>query len=359
MKKLIKRVKNKGLQVIPGLPAPIERIDPPTKITNETIAEHREEVLSGARKYIYPLQHSKHKIVLISSALSILAVVVFLTGMVLSLYRFDTTSNFSYQVTRVLPFPIARTGKTLIAYENYLFELRRYIHYYENQQRLSFATESGQDQLKNYKNVALDTVINNAYAKILAEEQGVYVQSTEIDQMITVAKEQNRLGSTDQVFEDTLRDFFDWSIQDYRRSLADELLMQKLTVKLDPDTANKAKDIVSQLQAGADFKALALQYSEDESTRQVGGEFGQVDKGNRNVTPQTVDKLFKTAVNQVSEPIVVPYADGYALEIIKTLEINGDKAKGAHIILKLKDLNTVLNDRKEKQPYRLYLNPSK
>ena len=29
------------------------------RITNETVAEHREEVLSSARKYIYPLQHSR------------------------------------------------------------------------------------------------------------------------------------------------------------------------------------------------------------------------------------------------------------------------------------------------------------
>jgi len=33
------------------------------RITNETIAEHREEVLSSARKYIYPLQHSLQRIV--------------------------------------------------------------------------------------------------------------------------------------------------------------------------------------------------------------------------------------------------------------------------------------------------------
>ena len=33
------------------------------RITNETVIDHREEVLSSARKYIYPLQHSKHLVV--------------------------------------------------------------------------------------------------------------------------------------------------------------------------------------------------------------------------------------------------------------------------------------------------------
>ena len=36
------------------------------KITDDTLAEHRENVLSSARKYIYPLKHSKHRIVLVT-----------------------------------------------------------------------------------------------------------------------------------------------------------------------------------------------------------------------------------------------------------------------------------------------------
>ena len=55
------------------------------RITNETVAAHREEVLGSARKYIYPLQHSKHKIVLISTALFITAFIAFFTYTMLAL----------------------------------------------------------------------------------------------------------------------------------------------------------------------------------------------------------------------------------------------------------------------------------
>src|SRR2546423_961097 len=47
------------------------------RITNETVAEHREEVLSSARKYIYPLQHSKHRVVRISISLFIAVIILF------------------------------------------------------------------------------------------------------------------------------------------------------------------------------------------------------------------------------------------------------------------------------------------
>ncbi len=61
------------------------------RITNDNVAEHREEVLSGARKYIYPLQHSKHRIVILTTSLVIAAVLIFMTVSVLLLYRHQTT----------------------------------------------------------------------------------------------------------------------------------------------------------------------------------------------------------------------------------------------------------------------------
>src|SRR5882757_7659075 len=58
----------------PDEPPDLENVP---KITNETIAEHREDVLKGARKYKYPLQHSKHRIIIISTVLLCVAVVGF------------------------------------------------------------------------------------------------------------------------------------------------------------------------------------------------------------------------------------------------------------------------------------------
>ena len=64
------------------------------RITNDTVADHREEVLSSARKYIYPLQHSKHRIVVITTTLIIAAFVFFMGYSVVSLYRLDGTGLF-------------------------------------------------------------------------------------------------------------------------------------------------------------------------------------------------------------------------------------------------------------------------
>ncbi len=325
------------------------------RITNDNVAEHREVILSGARKYIYPLQHSKHRIVILSISLAIASVLVFATTTVFLLYRRQTSSGFMYQVTKVLPFPVARTGNTFVAYENYLFELRHYIHYYETQQQLSFETEAGQAQLASYKKRALDDVVNFAYTKILAEENGVTVSSEEIDEQIRIAREQKRLGSSEEIFEDVLRNYWNWSISDFRRSLSNELLVQKVTRALDATTENRAKQALAKLEAGAEFSEIVAEYSDEEITKETGGDFGEVDPTNRNVSQQTVDTLLRLSEGQYSGINVIPYENGYALEIVKNLEKKGSGARGAHIIFRLQDLAASLNDRKDSQPYRLYV----
>ncbi len=329
------------------------------QITNDNVAEHREDMLSGARKYIYPLQHSKHRIVLITASIFMSVVVIFSIFSVALLYHFQTTSNFMYQVSRIVPFPIARSGGTFIAYENYLFELRHYIHYYENQQQLSFETEAGQAQLNSYKQRAIDKVVNDAYIKLLAKELNISVSPSEVDTQIKIAKEQNRLGSSDEIFEDVLREYWDWSVSDFRRSLTSELLAQKVIRASDQDTENRAREALARLKTGEEFGAIALEYSDDLSTKESAGEFGEVNKSNRNVSQQTVDTLFNLPVGQISEVTIIPYGTGYALEIVKNLGVNGEQATGAHVVFQLKSLDDILNDRKEQKPYKLYLDPVK
>ena len=353
MKKKIKKIKEKRL-------AKKQDVENPAvpKITSENVAEHREDVLSGARKYIYPLQQSKHRIVILSTSLFVAAVLIFSIVSVVLLYRVETTSGFMYQVTKVIPFPVARTGGTLIAYENYLFELNHYIHYYENQQELSFESDAGKQQLASYKKRALDKVVNDAYVKIIAQEKGISVSDDEVAEHLRIARDQNRLGSSEDIFEDVLRDYWNWSIDDFRRSLKTELLAQKVIRALDTDTEDRATEALARLQAGEEFGVLAAEYSDDTVTKDSDGEFGLVNISNRNVSQQAVHTLFNLAEGQESGLTVVPYGTGYALAILKNIEFIDNEVRGAHIIFQLNSLDEVLNDRKEQSPYKLYVNPS-
>lgn len=322
------------------------------RITNETVAEHREDVLGSARKFIYPLQHSKHRIVLISIGLLIATLIAFFTYCTVALYRLKESSTFLYKVTQVVPFPIGRIGNDFIAYENYLFELQRYTHYYETQGKLDFSDPKNKEQLEQFKKQALNKVINDAYVKKIAKEHNITVSDSEVQDQIAIVRNQNRLGNSDKVFEDVLKDFWGWTIDDFKRSLKQEMLAQKVVASLDTETQEQAKNALAELKAGGDFAAMAKKYSDEETTKGNGGEYGfAIDRSSKDVNAKAVEALFKLKPGQYSDIVNT----GYELVIVKNIETNGDKIRGAQIVFRFKDIQDYLNDLKDKQHARVYV----
>lgn len=326
--------------------------EPVPRITSENIHEHRTEVISGAKKYVYPLKQSRHRIVIISLIIVVALFISFMTYTLLSLYKFQDTSKFTHQITKIIPFPVARVGNKFVPYENYLFELRHYIHYFENQQELDFSSQSGKDQLKEQKQRSLDQVINEAYIRKIAKDKGITVSSEEIDKQIELLRSQNRLGADSSIFEDVLRDFWGWSVDDFRRSIDNEILKNKVIQQLDPGVKEEANKALADIRAGQDFAAVAKQHSDDETTKEKGGELGfLISKSDRNIPPQTAEVLFNLKPGEVSEVIDL----GYGLEIIKNLGNEGEKIRAARIFFAYKDLDSYLNDFKEQKPARAFI----
>ena len=322
------------------------------RITNETMAAHRDEILGGARKYIYPLTRSKHRLVVISLSVFFVSLVIFFSYCTVALYKFRSNSGFLYRVTQVVPFPVARIGSEFVAYENYLFEVNRETYYYRTQQKLDPTSETGQQQLAEIKKQALEKVINDAYIKRLAREKGIKVSDQEVDSAIAVVRSQNRLGGSDKEFETVLKDFWNWSAEDFRRSLKQQLMTQKVASTLDSDAHARAEAAHGQLKAGKDFAELAKSSSEDPLTKQNGGEFGfAIEKTNRDISPKTVEALFKLKPGEYSAVVDV----GYGLEIVKNVERTGDKIRAARILFNFKDINSHLNDTKDKQKTHSYI----
>lgn len=322
------------------------------RITNETVAEHREEVLKKARKHIIPLAHSKHQVVLLTTGLFIAAVIAFFTYVTLALYKFQQSSTFLYRVTQVIPFPVAKTGDSFVAYENYLFELRHYTHYYESQQKLDFENAQGKQQLEEFQKQARQKVVDDALVRQLAKKHSVTVSDKEVNEQIDLVRSQNRLGENDQVFEDVLKDYWGWSVGDFKRSLHQQLLARKLVSKLDTEAEGRANAALAELNTGADFAAVAKKYSDDTTTKDNGGDYGiQISRTNRDLTAQTVDALFKLQPGQISGIINT----GYTLEIVKNLENTNDRVRGAHIAINLKDINSYLDPLKESQKTSIFI----
>ncbi len=300
------------------------------RITNETVAARRDEVLGSARKYIYPLQASKHRIVKWSVGIFVASVVGLFVFCCLELYKFQSTSSFIYGVTRVLPFPLAVIGnRYVVSYNTYLFELRHYMHYYQTQQPdTNFGTAPGKQQLAVLKQRSLDQVLKAAYVQRLAATNHVTVNDGEVDGAVALVRSQNRLGASDQVFRNVLGEFWGWSVEDFRRELKQELLEQKVVDKLDTKTHGRANQALAELQRGADFATLAKQVSDDATTRANGGDYGiAISRSNTGIAPQVVSQLFQLKRGNYSWIINT----GYSLEIVKLTDIQGNTVRAAHM----------------------------
>lgn len=328
---------------------PINLRDVP-KITDENITEHREEVLKGARKYIYPLQHSKHRIVIITLGITAATIVGFSIYCSLALYKYYQYNTFVYRITQVVPFPIARAGGSFVDYENYLFEIRHFTHYYQTQQPQN--NSGNASQIQQFRKQALNDVINNAYVKKLAGNYSISVSDKEVDARIAIVRNQNRLGGNNKVFTDVLRDYWGWSIADFKRSLKEQILAEKVIARLDTDTAKRAQSVLAQINSGADFTALAKEVSDDATSKPNGGDYGTpVSKDNPNLPPQVVDQLFKLQAGQVSGIIET----GLTLEIVKVNQNSGATVNAQHISFKLQDINVYIDQLKAKEPTRSFV----
>src|SRR5665213_2657171 len=332
--------------------------EPVPRITNENITEHREEVLKGARKYIYPLQHSKKRIVSVTLTLAAAAALTFLVYCSLALYHFYQYNIFLYRVTQVVPFPIAKADGNYVSYENYLFELRHYIHYYQSQQQLDFAS-SGKQQLYRFRQQALSNVLDQAYTKIIARQNGVGVSGPEIDSRIAEVRNQNRLGTNNKVFADVLRDYWGWSINDFKRILKQEILSEKVAAKLDTQTNQRAQSALTQLKSSTDFATLAKTASDDPAAPTTGGDFGfAITKSNPNVSPELIDAMFKLKPGEISGIVLAsPVISGAppSLQIVKVTQNDGKTVSALHIVFNLKPTSTYVNALKTKKPPHLYV----
>jgi parvulin-like peptidyl-prolyl isomerase len=188
--------------------------------------------------------------------------------------------------------------------------------------------------------------------KQLAKKNGVSVSRADVNDEIALLRAQNRLGSSDQVFEDVLREFWDWSVEDFRRELETQILAQKVVSKLDTETHARAESRLAQIKGGADFAQVAKEASDDISTKANGGDYGiPIDRSTREIPPQALDALLKLQPGQVSDIIETPTG----LEIVKVLDTNGGKLHAAHIVFKFQDIQKYLKPLKQEHKPSRYL----
>jgi hypothetical protein len=249
------------------------------RITNETVAEHRERVLAGGRKFKYPLQYTKHRVLIISIVIVVLTTVSFLGFGSWQLYGAQSTDKFIYSLTQFVPVPVAKVDGDWVRYSDYLMELRSAIHYLSTKEAVNFSSDDGKRQLDYQKRLALNKAIQNTYVSKLAGENKISVSGKEVDEFVKQQISSNRLGVNETVYRQVIRDYYDWSFDEYKNSIHDQLLRKKVMAKLDTDGRKRMEEIMTAVTTGGqDFASWAKAQSEDAISKSQGGDVGVVNK---------------------------------------------------------------------------------
>lgn len=277
------------------------------KTEREKVEERREEVLAKGRKFKYPLQYAKHKLIINTVIVAVFVIVLMVVGAWAALYKFQSTGDMFYRVTQIIPVPVAEVEGEPVRYSDYLMIYRSNLITAEQQGGQLGGGEDAEMVRNGYKEAALRSAVEYAYALKLAKERGITVSDQEVDEAFDEHRKVGGVERTEESFLRIINDNFGMSKSEYKRMLYLTLIKAKVSQAVD-ERANEISAQVEQILAehDQDFAAVAEALGENveyQKTEQL------VD--NMNIDGGRSSMAMTLEPGQVSERFLSNNGDGY------------------------------------------------
>lgn len=282
----------------------------PLRITNETVAEHRERILAGGRRFKYPIQYARHRLVFNAVILIVITVILLVAVSWWQLYKVQNTGVFFYRVTKTLPLPVASVDGEWVNYSDYLVRYRGSEHALREKIQVDTTSKDGQRQLELFKRKVMDEVEAEAYAAKLARDLNITVNEAEIDTVINRNLETGNGRISQELYDASAFDTYGYTPSDYRLMTRQSLLRHKIAYAIDTQ-AMKKKEQVQELvkAANPDFTVIAKQAGGAGNAQVIVGASGLVTKNNLN--GGLTAAALKLKVGEISSVVKSTTGDGY------------------------------------------------
>ncbi|MDR3298056.1 MAG: SurA N-terminal domain-containing protein [Candidatus Nomurabacteria bacterium] len=282
--------------------------DKSQRITDANIEESREEAIARGKKFKYPFQYAKHRLVIITIMIGVIAISAFTIFGWLQLYRFQDMSDIIYRFTQVIPVPVAEIDGRNVSYGDYLMLYRSSVKAIENQQ--GKLTDSEEDnQIKNqYKRQALDSAEQYTYALKLAEDLGIVITDEQIKEVSREHRTVDGVERSSAAFQEIIYLNFGLSVRDYERLLKLSLTKKEVSLKIDDRAAELSGKVEEFLTNNKADLAAAVESIKDDNViyEETGGMVDEMNlDGGRAAIAATLE------VGQVSERFISKNGDGY------------------------------------------------
>jgi len=326
---------------------------PAGRITTDTLAEHREQVLAGGRKFKYPVQYARHKLVMNAIIIIVAAIIILLGTGYWLLYQAQNTSDFMYRVTKVVPVPVAEVEDQSVRYSEYLVKFRSNLHYLVEKEQVDTNTEDGKRQVEFIKDQAMQDAIADAYAAKLAKQKDLTVSSAELEAYL---KQQRQSSDGNEVSESTynavILDYYGWSPDEYQQAMKTKLLRQKVAYAVDQPAETVSKAVEAAVAGGnTDLSAIANTINTDGKKSVVFWPAAWVPLDNQDGGLAVA--AAKLEAGQVSKAIKTTSGDGYYY--VKLVEKNETQVRYEYIQVQLSAFDDMLDKAKADNKITQYI----
>ena len=240
------------------------------KTEREKVEERREEVLARGRRFKYPLQYAKHKVVNLTILISIFAILAAGTFVYVMLYKVQSTDELLYHVTQIVPLSVAKVDGEKVRYSDYLLIYKSAITPIEKQGMLENGEDSN-DMRNYYKREALTTAEDYTYALKLAKEMNITVSDQEVDAEVEEHRKAGGVDRSEEAFSRVLQDNFNLSLSEYRRIIYLSLISQKVSQEIDELAKIVSSDVDKNLAAGKSLKEISDILGDKVTFEETGG----------------------------------------------------------------------------------------
>ena len=277
------------------------------KTEQQKVEERREEVLAQGRKFKYPLQWTKYRVVGNTILIAAIVIAIIVTSGWLALYQFGMTDEMLFRVTKIVPVAVANVDGENVKFSDYLMFYRSSIISIERQSG-QVDNEGSFDALRlQYKRAALNESEEYAFATKLAKEHGITVTSEEV---ATEFKRHLSIGGverSEEAFMKIVKENFGLDKDEYERMLYLTLVKAKVEAEIDHHASEIATKVESLLAAnGGDYAAVANALGTEIQYQETGGMVS-----NQNIDGGRASEAFKLEPGQQSGRFVSMNGDGY------------------------------------------------
>lgn len=250
---------------------------PTGRITNDTINEHRAHILTSGRRFKYPMQYARHKLVINTILLSVGLIILLAAFGAWQLYFVQNTSGAFYRVTQAVPLPVASVNGTPVRYSDYLMRYKSEIYWLAQNNQINTNTTDGKRQAEYRKRQALDDAESVAYARTIASAKGIIVGDAQVDAFVEEARQANGISISTEAYYSAQLDAYDWSRTEVRNNISNSLLKREVAFSVDDAARATAGEVLASATApNADFNAIAAGYAQKGTTNVTTADAGTI-----------------------------------------------------------------------------------